>query len=51
MAMMPGPSRPADNDIYTALVFAAFLCLLGATIYVGWRAVTQLGTLLPPPGV
>ena len=52
MSMMPGsgPSRSAENDVYTALVFVGFLFLLIATVYVGWRAATQLGSILPPPG-
>lgn len=49
----PGPSRsrPApENDIYTVLMLAAFVCILAATIYVGYRAMSLFGTLLPPPG-
>lgn len=49
----PGPqgSKPsAENDIYTALLCVAFLCLLAATIYVGYRAVHLFGGLLPPGG-
>ncbi|MEW6249392.1 MAG: hypothetical protein AB1716_02005 [Planctomycetota bacterium] len=47
----PRPARPAaDNDIYTLLVLVAFLFLLGATIYVAYRAVTMFGGLLPPGG-
>jgi uncharacterized membrane protein len=46
-----GSSRPsAENDIYTALVIVAFLFVLVAVIYVGYRAQTLFGTLLPPGG-
>ena len=49
-----GPSRPsgprAENDIYTALTCVAFLFILVATIYVGYRAMTLFGSLLPPGG-
>jgi len=54
--MSTGPSgsgavRPgAENDVYTALVVVSFLFVLIATIYVGYRAVTLFGTLLPPGG-
>ncbi|MBU0637492.1 MAG: hypothetical protein KKB50_01400 [Planctomycetes bacterium] len=50
---VPGPSssRPrADNDIYTALMVVAFLFVLVATVYVGYRATTLFGSLLPPGG-
>jgi len=50
----PGPrlSRPAaDNDIYTVLMCIAFLFLLTATIYVAYRAITQLGGLFPAAGL
>lgn len=53
MADMTGPgrsSRPAENDIYTALLLVALLFLLLATIYVAYRAVTLFGGLLPPGG-
>jgi len=49
----PGATPPravAENDIYTALIVIAFLFVLVATIYVGFRAQTLFGTLLPPPG-
>lgn len=47
----PGPSQTSgENDIYTALTVVAFLFVLAATIYVGYRAVTLFGSLLPPPG-
>lgn len=50
----PGPgrtSRPsAENDIYTALLCVAFLFLLVASVYVGYRAVALFGGLLPPGG-
>lgn len=46
-----GLSRPsAENDVYTALIVVAFLTVLTATIYVGYRAQTLFGTLLPPGG-
>lgn len=40
----------AENDIYTVLILVAFLFVLTATIYVGFRAQTLFGTLLPPGG-
>ncbi len=44
-------ARPkADSDIYTALMLVAFLFVLVATIYVGYRAMTLFGSVLPPPG-
>ena len=47
----PGRTRPSsESDIYTALLCVAFLFLLVATIYVGYRAVTLFGGLLPPGG-
>ncbi len=49
----PGPSRmrpPAENDVYTVLVVVAFLCILAATVFVGFQAQTLFGTLLPPAG-
>lgn len=52
--MKPGPraSRPSgESDVYTALLGVAFLFLLVATIYVGYRAQTMLGGLLPSGGV
>lgn len=52
--MNTGQTRPtgprAENDIYTALIFVAFLFVLAATIYVGYRAMTLFGGLLPPGG-
>ena len=43
--------RPrADSDVYTALMLVAFLFVLVATIYVGYRAVTLFGNVLPMPG-
>jgi hypothetical protein len=46
-----GAARPsAENDIYTALIVVAFLSVLIATIYVGYRAQMLFGTLLPPGG-
>jgi hypothetical protein len=44
-------ARPkAENDIYTALMVVAFLFVLTATLYVGFRAMTLFGTVIPPPG-
>ena len=40
----------AENDIYTALIFIAFLFVLIATIYVAYKATTLFGGLLPPGG-
>lgn len=40
----------ADNNVYTALSLISFLMVLVATIYVGFRAQTLFGTLLPPGG-
>ena len=54
MSTSPGlgrASRPdAESDIYTVLLMVAFLSLLLATVYIGYRAVTMLGGLLPPGG-
>lgn len=52
----PGPRTAhvsrgsADPDIYTALTVIAFLFLLTATVYVGYRAYSLFGDLLPPGG-
>lgn len=40
----------AENDIYTALIFIAFLFVLIATIYVAFKATTLFGSLVPPGG-
>jgi hypothetical protein len=50
--MSTGPSSRStgESDIYTALLAVAFLFLLAATGYVGYRAVTLFGGLLPPGG-
>ena len=40
----------AENDIYTALIFIAFLFALIATIYVAYKATTLFGSLMPPGG-
>jgi len=52
MSTAPGRgSRPrAENDIYTVLALVAALFVLLATIYVGFRAFTLFGTILPLPG-
>lgn len=47
----PGPRQAnAENDIYTVLIVTAFLFVLIATIYVGYRAQTLFGGLIPPGG-
>lgn len=49
----PGPPSPkpsAESDVYTALLCVSFLCLLAATIYVGYRAMQMFGGFLPPGG-
>ncbi len=47
----PARTRPSgDSDIYTVLLIIATLFLLFATIYVGFKAVTAFGSLLPPAG-
>lgn len=50
----PGPGRGArpapENDIYTALMVVAFLFVLAAAVYLGYRAEQLLGTLLPAGG-
>jgi hypothetical protein len=46
----PRTVRPADNDIYTLLLIISALFLVVAAIYVGYRAVTMFGGLLPPAG-
>lgn len=51
MSTGPRPSRPVgESDVYTGLLAISFLAMLAATIYVAYRAVTQLGGLLPPGG-
>ena len=51
MSTGPRSARPSgENDVYTALLLVAFLFLLVATIYVGYRSVTMFGGLLPPGG-
>lgn len=46
-----GVVRPAaENDVYTAMMAVACLFVLVATIYVGYRAMSLFGSLLPPPG-
>ena len=55
MATRPGGQlravRPvAENDIYTGLLFVALLFVVFATIFVGFKAVTLFGGLLPPGG-
>lgn len=46
----PGSVRPGESDVYTVLIFVAFLFVLTATIFVGYRAQTLFGALLPPGG-
>ena len=53
-SITPGPrvTRPsAEPDVYAVLLLISALFLLVALIYVGYRAATQLGGLLPPPGL
>ncbi len=51
MSTSPRSSRSSGgSDVYTVLMVVAFLSLLGATIYVGYRASTMFGGLLPPGG-
>lgn len=47
---LSGPRATNESDIYTVLVLVAFLFVLAATVYVGYRAQTLFGTLLPPGG-
>ncbi len=54
MSLTPGsssPQRSADDDIYAALILIAFLAVLIATIYVGYRAQMLFGTIIPIGGV
>ena len=39
-----------ENDIYTGLLFVAFLFVLAATIFVGYKCLALFGTILPPAG-
>ena len=52
--MSSGPGRgarsKAENDIYTVLMLVAFLFVLAATVYVGFRAFTLFGNVIPMPG-
>lgn len=48
--MATTPRGEPQNDIYTGLIVIAFLFLLAATVYVGYRAVVLFGSVLPPPG-
>ncbi len=53
MSMMssgPGPGRPAENDIYTALIVVAFLFTLAATAFLIYRTQALFGGVLPPGG-
>lgn len=43
-------ARQAENDVYTAMMMVAFLFVLAAALYVGYRALSLFGTLLPPGG-
>lgn len=47
----PGRRQDGDSDVYTVLLIVAFLSLLLSTVYVGYRATTMLGGLLPPGGL
>ncbi len=42
--------RGGESDIYTVLLAVSFLFLLGATIYLAYRAISMFGGLLPPGG-
>lgn len=50
MSTSPSRGSVADNDVYTALAVVSFLFLLAATIYVGYKAFTLFGGLIPPAG-
>lgn len=57
MSIMSGPGsggapRPmsGDNDIYTALIFTAFLFVLIGTIFVAYRANEAFGGIFPAGG-
>ncbi len=46
-----GASRYApENDVYTVLAIIGFLFLVVALIYVGYRAQTMFGSVIPAPG-
>jgi hypothetical protein len=47
---LSGPRPAAENDVFTVLLVTAFLFLLVATAYVGYRSQSLFGTLLPPGG-
>lgn len=48
----PGMQRKSgDDDIYAALIFIAFLAVLIATIYLGYRAQVLFGKIIPIGGV
>lgn len=54
MSLINTPNSPrsssSDSDIYTVLMVVAFLFTLIATIYIGFRAQTLFGSLIPPGG-
>ncbi len=45
-----GASPSSESDIYTVLIIVAFLFVIIATVYVGYRAMQLFGTVLPPGG-
>ena len=47
----PTPHKSADDDVYAALIFVAFLAVLIATIYVGYQAQALFGRIIPIGGV
>ena len=54
MSTTPGPAstrRDGGDDIYAALIFIAFLAVLIATVYVGYRAQVLFGKIIPIGGV
>ena len=54
MSTTPGSGKSratGDDDIYAALIVIAFLAVLIATIYVGYRAQVLFGKIIPIGGV
>lgn len=52
MSTMPGGRGRvrAENDVFTALLLISTLVALGATVYIGYRAMSLFDTVLPPGG-
>lgn len=44
------PRPDAESDVYTALLLVALLFILAGTAYVGYKAQTLFGTIIPPGG-